>query len=458
MSLCPAARRQDIIFYTKHQPERGRDVLSPAKPEPYTAESLASSLRTHPAPRLYAIDWLRLIAVFAVFLFHIAHIFDLAGQANDITHDPAPSVRDSETSVALSVFAFFVYQWVMPVIFVLAGMTAWFSLRSRKGRRYVRERLSRLLVPFLFGSLILIPWNGYLSALNHRTFSGSYYSYLPVHFKRIWDALKIPQFHHGLSALYMTSWHLWFLAFLLLFSLLALPLFLRAGAEPHGRTQTYLADLCETPWGLAALGLPIMLTKLSLNAAFPSFLDWSDTLIFFLLFIYGWLFMTDPRFVRVLAGQAAAWFVVGCICYGIILGTYALGLLPQWLSHPSYSLGYSLYEILVSVDTWAWLLAIVGLGLRLLNFRTASLEYATEATLPFYILHQPIVLTIAFVVVQYQVGMVWKVATIGVTAFLTTILVYEFAVRRSVVLRTLFGMKRGHKASIFASISRIGVT
>jgi glucans biosynthesis protein C len=259
----------------------------------------------------------------------------------------------------------------------------------------------------------------------------------------MWDALRIPQFHHGLIALYTTSWHLWFLGFLLVFSLLALPLFVRAGAEPRGCTLIYLAGLCEEPWGLAVLGLPIMLIKLSLNAAFPSYLDWSDTLVFFVLFIYGWLFMTDIRFMRAIASQTAAWFFVGCICFATIVGTYELGYLMQWLTRPDYSWGYLLYQILVSVDTWAWLLAIIGFGLRSLNFGTASLEYATEATLPFYILHQPVILTIAFLVVQYQIGMVWKASIIAVTAFGATVLAYELVVRRSMVVRTLFGMKSG---------------
>jgi glucan biosynthesis protein C len=401
----------------------------------------ASGEMARRAARCYAIDWLRLIAILAVFLFHVAHIFDLAASANDLTHDPAPSVRNSEASVVLSGYAFFVYQWMMQLLFVLAGMTAWYSLRSRRGSRYLRERLERLLVPLLFGSLTLIPWNGYVSALNHATFRGSFWSYFPIHFERTWEALKIPQFHHSLIALYQTSWHLWFLGFLLIFSLLALPLFPRTETEQGSPTLIHLADLCEKPWGLSVLGMPIMLIKLPLNAAFPLYLDWSDTLVFFVLFVYGRLFMTDVRFTRAIARQTTGWLVVGCICFACLFGTYALGFLTQWLSRPEYTWSYSLYQILASVHTWAWVMAIMGFGLRWLNFRNAALDYANEAALPFYILHQPIILTIAFVVVQYRIGIGWKALIIGVTAFVITILLYEYAVRRTTVLRILFGMK-----------------
>ena len=404
--------------------------------------AVESRVTSAPATRLYAIDWLRLGAIVTVFLFHICHIFDLAARANDVTHDPSPSVRNPDSSVALTVYVFFVYHWVMQLLFLLAGMTAWYSLRSRTRGQYVRERLRRLLIPFVFGSLTLIPWNGYVSALNHASFSGSFWNYFPVHFERMWWALNIPRFHHGLIALYQTSWHLWFLAFLAIFALLAMPLRFGLAGQGHRRAMVFFATFAEKPWGLAIMGLPIIAIKFSLNAAFPDYLDWSDTLVFFALFLYGSLFMTDVRFTRAIARQANTWLIVACVSFGSLLGAHILGLLSQWMSHPEYSWSYSGYQLIVAIDTWAWVLAITGFGLRLLNFRNRFLEYANEAALPFYILHQPFILTIAFVVVQYHMAIGGKAVMISIAAFVTTMVAYEFAIRRSRVLRVLFGMKQ----------------
>ena len=129
---------------------------------------LTASPVGHPITRLYAIDWLRMLTMIVVFLFHVAHIFDL---------DPESSIKNSETSVGLSVYVFFVHQWQMHLFFLLAGTSSWFSLRTRASAPYLRERLHRLLVPLLFGSLVLIPWSAYLSALNHAVFDGSYWSF-----------------------------------------------------------------------------------------------------------------------------------------------------------------------------------------------------------------------------------------------------------------------------------------
>jgi len=382
--------------------------------------------------RNYAIDWLRIAIVLVVFFFHAAHIFDL---------DLAASVKNRDTSLALSVYAFFVYQWDMQLMFVLAGASAWFSLRTRTPEGYLRERSRRLLLPFACGSLVLIPWNGFMSALNHGTFHGSYWKFFPIHFEGIWTALKVPPLPYSPSVLFVTSWHLWFLGYLMVFSLLARPLFLFAGAEERPAVLVCVTSWCKEPWALCALGFPILLIKLALDASFPSHTGWSETLVWATLYCYGWLFMMEPRFLCKVVDQAAGWLAIGCICIAMLSGAYAMGYLSGWLNQPAYTWDYLLYQVVASVNTWAWVLAILGLGMRRLNFSNAVLEYAGECVLPFYILHQTVMFSISFVVVQYSLGIFWKFLIITIGAFLATLTIYEFALRRNDGLRIIFGMK-----------------
>jgi hypothetical protein len=151
--------------------------------------------------------------------------------------------------------------------------------------------------------------------------------------------------------------------------------------------------------------------------------------------------MTEPRFLRKAVDQATSWLAVGCICVAMLSGAYAKGYLSDWLNHPAYTWDYLLYQVVASVNTWAWVLAILGLGMRLLNFSNAVLEYAGERVLPFYILHQTVMFSIAFVVVQYSLGVFWKFLIITIGSFLTTLTIYELALRRSNGLRILFGMR-----------------
>lgn len=340
-------------------------------------------------------------------------------------------------------YGFFVFQWAVPLLFLLAGTSSWFSLRRRSSRSYLRERLQRLLIPLLFGSAVLIPWIGYMSALNHASFAGPFWEYIPIHFERTWASLKTSTLHYGPMALYYTSWHLWFLGYLLIFSVFSLGL-LRGTAR-----SCWLAALCERRVGLLVLGLPIAVLKVALGAAFPAYLDWSDTVVFFTFFIYGRLFMTDARFLRAVERDALVWLTVGCSSYALVLGTYALGYLPRWLAHPSYTPDYLVYQLLVAVTTWAWVLALVGCGLRWLNSDSAALRYADGAVLPFYILHQVAVATAGTIVVEWSAGVAVKFVVISGVAFATTMLTYELIVRRSRLLRVLFGVKAEVKTRAF---------
>jgi glucans biosynthesis protein C len=382
--------------------------------------------RAGDAIRMPAIDWMRAGAVLVIFIGHVARIFDF---------DPDGAIKNSDTSLAASVCLFFTLQWPVPLLFLLAGVSTGFSLRKRSARSFLGERVTRLVIPLLFGTAVLVPWIAYMSALNHASFDGSFWRWLPVHVQRTWDWLNMPHIRHGFVALYYTSWHLWFLGYLLIFSVCAAVAF-----RPGLRTD-WFARLCARRFGLLALVLPLVVIKLALGARFPAYLDWSDTLVYFTLFTYGWLFMTDARCLRAVERQALPWLAVGCASFTLILGSYALGYLPRWLAHPSYSPDYLLYQVLCAINTWAWVLGVAGCGLRWLDFENAVLRYAGGAVLPFYVLHQVAIATIGALVVRWHAGIGVKALVISTAAFAATMLAYELGVRRIRPMRVLLGLK-----------------
>jgi glucan biosynthesis protein C len=102
---------------------------------------------------------------------------------------------------------------------------------------------------------------------------------------------------------------------------------------------------------------------------------------------------------------------------------------------------------LASIIVWFALLAFVGFGMKYLNFSTPYLGYANEAVLPFYILHQTVLLSIGFFVVQWSIPAVLMWLIISVISFAIIMLLYEYLVRRHNALRYLFGMKELAKVS-----------
>ncbi len=99
------------------------------------------------------------------------------------------------------------------------------------------------------------------------------------------------------------------------------------------------------------------------------------------------------------------------------------------------------------LNAWCWLLAIFGFGMKHLNVNTPLLKYANEAVLPFYILHQTVIVTLGYFVVGWAIPDGLKFLIILSGSFVVSMSLYEFLVRRNNLLRVLFGMKSKQRAS-----------
>ena len=99
-------------------------------------------------------------------------------------------------------------------------------------------------------------------------------------------------------------------------------------------------------------------------------------------------------------------------------------------------------------NLWFWLMAILGLGQRYLNADNRVLRYARDASYPFYILHQTVIVAIGFFVVQSAASVLPKYLAIGACSLVVTIGLYDLIVRRTNVTRFLFGMKPMPRPSV----------
>ena len=93
------------------------------------------------------------------------------------------------------------------------------------------------------------------------------------------------------------------------------------------------------------------------------------------------------------------------------------------------------------LQSWCWLVAILGFVRRYLTIKNAFLQYANEAVLPFYLLHQTVLLLIGYFVVQWDMGVAAKYAIIGLCSFIAIMGIYELVIKRNNILRFLAGMK-----------------
>jgi glucans biosynthesis protein C len=364
--------------------------------------------------RVYYIDWLRVIAVLLLILFHTARIFDI--------WDPF-YVKNAETSSFLSYSVItFLNQWQIPLLFLLAGSSTWFALAIRSGKEYAAERLKRLLLPFLFGILVIVPPQAYLARFQKLGYNANYLKFLMDYFRVRGDLT-------GYTGLF-TPGHLWFILFLFAFSLASLPFLLYLRGSAGRKWISRLANSCENH-----LGLLLFLVPLIVAGALPD-IGGKNPFVYITLFVYGFILVADVRFQKILDNFRWAALILGLITLAGLIALEAIN-----LPTPKYSWGDILSFLLRTTDTWFWLMAILGFGQRYLNRTNPFLAYAAEGSYPFYILHQTVIVIIGYFVVQWDASTAVKYILIAGASLTATTLLYDRLVRHINLARFLFGMK-----------------
>jgi glucan biosynthesis protein C len=377
--------------------------------------------------RRYDIDWLRSLAMLAVFLFHCARLFDY-----DDWH-----VKNDQLTLGMSIFIGILVQWIMPIFFILSAESSYFSLRFRSAGHYVRERFKRLFIPLVFGIFAHVPFQVYFERVSHSQFSGSFIEFFPHYFDGLYG--------FGGNFAWM-GLHLWFLLVLLIFSMLVLPLFLFLRKDKVQRVISRAAVFFKRPGAILLFALPLALAELVFR---PDGLGrremggW-NIFVYLVIFIYGYLLASDIQFKAAIEKHRIASLVMAVITTVIMIFWRLSENYPSW----GYSFGYILAASLRAFNSWFWLTAILGFGSRYLNIKRGILRYTNRAVLPFYALHQTIILAIGFYVVRWEVSVALKYIIISLLSFATIMLIYDLVIKRVGLFRFLFGMKRHGRKTV----------
>jgi glucan biosynthesis protein C len=377
--------------------------------------------------RLYYLDWLRVLAILGVFLFHAVHPFD----ATDW------HIKNAEQSLAVTlVFVVFLYPWGMPLFFLLSGAGSRFALRRRTGRQYASERVKRLLIPFIIGSILLSPIQLFFE-WSHRTQIGVFEGALL-------EFLASREVGFNPQVFGWAGYHLWFLGFLFAYSLIALPLFLWLKQDAGRRFIAWLGGACDRRGGLFLFLIPLVLVQLILRPFYPAEHHWADFVYTLVFFVSGYILYADERFSQAIRRDWPFMLIAGILSTLFFFATAAAGVALEWMSTPGipqFYLGWSVF----SVNSWCWTIFVLYIGMRFLDFSNSFLKYWQDAILPFFLFHQPVIIIIAFYVVQWQASLLVKLPVVVLGSFLVTLGLYELIIRRIKPLGALFGMKPRQK-------------
>ena len=383
------------------------------------------------------LDAIRLVVVLGLVFFHSALVFD---ERDDFY------VKNAQTTEAVTWVAGLGVVWAMPALFLIAGLGSWHSIQRRGARGFVRERLLRLGVPLVFATVTIVPVPQWLRL---KAADPGYDESYPRFLLRFFDVrLEPSDFPFLLEGEHFETGHLWFVVLLLAFSLMLAPL---AARLPVGR----LSWVARRGVFLVVPALLLMVigALLGMEEAFAGWSRWA----YLLFFVLGFVLAADDRFRTAMRRDARVAAVAGIVLFGGAGALLSSADGEPFTDMTAHAIGARLF---FAAAGWCWLVAILGLldrpdrrdrsaepaagpaDSRLTAPRDRPvLAYLAAAALPLYILHQPIVVTVAYFAVRWPTPMIVKYLALVAISFVVMFAVYEVLVRRTRPTRFLFGMR-----------------
>lgn len=391
-----------------------------------------------PAQRLYFLDWIRIGAFMLLIAYHTGMYY-----SGGDWHVKSPYAGD-----ALDPLMQLSSPWRLGLLFMISGVASAFMLRKIAVGAFLRQRSVRLLVPLVFGMLVIVPPQSYFEVVEKVAYQGGYGDFMRLYvggyhgFCREHDCLRLPTWNH-----------LWFVVYLWAYTLVLGGLAVLAGAR-LGRWSDRLGQVMR---GWKIIVLPVALlaaARFALADHFPNTHalvdDWYGHAEYFPLFLLGALMATQAKFWQEV--DALRWTSLG-----LWLGGWAIltcrNALPEAIGNtPAMEALFPLFRTLYAMGQWVPILAVCGFGHRHLAFDSAKRRYLTEAVFPVYIVHQTLIVCMAHWLKVAKLAPGLEGAILMILTLCFSLVIYE-VVRRVAVLRPLFGLSLRRPAAEPVAVS-----
>jgi peptidoglycan/LPS O-acetylase OafA/YrhL len=365
------------------------------------------------------------MVILTVFLYHSTRFFNLGDW----------HVKNLTLSWRVEIWEQFLATWMMPMCFVISGMSVFYALGKGRIGGFVKDKILRLFVPLVVGIFTHSALQVYLERLSVGQFNGSFFEFYPHYFEGM----------YGFGGNF--GWmgiHLWYVEMLFIFSLIFLPLFWLLTRGVGQRLVSKLGNVLAIPGVVILLTFPLTLILIFVDEGSPLGMDvWGGwgILSHAWFFLSGFLIASNERLQQSIQRLRWLW-LAGAVLLTITQVSDAIAF------HGSFGLEHE------DLMAFLWILTFLGWARQRLNFGTPRLQRANEAVLPFYILHQPVLISIGYFVVQWAIPDLAKWTIIAASSFIIILALYEYVVRRVNMLRFLFGMKTMKRAPLTTSADR----
>jgi glucan biosynthesis protein C len=375
--------------------------------------------------RLYFLDWVRIVAFLVLILYHVGMYY--------VTWDW--HVKSPYASDAIEPFMMMSSPWRLSLLFLISGVAASFMLAKVGALSFMRQRSVRLLVPLVFGMFVIVPPQAYFEVVEKVAYQGGYADFMRLYVSGYGGFCKATE------CLDMPTWnHLWFVAYLWVYTLVLGAIILALGARFDRLANKVVSWL--DGWKLIVLPVAVLgLIRIALLSRFPVTHglddDWYNHATSLSLFVLGaMLGRSGAAWQRF---DNARWTALGLAfaCWASLIVFYSL---PETImQHPDIDNWRMLMRIVYMLCAWGAIVAVCGFAHRHLNRDNAARAYLTQAVFPVYILHQTLIVTIAHLIKPAKIAPAPEGLILIVLTLTISFGVFE-VVRRVAVLRPFFGL------------------
>ncbi|MFZ2905458.1 MAG: acyltransferase family protein [Cyclobacteriaceae bacterium] len=341
--------------------------------------------------RRYDIDWIRVIAIGLLLLYHTAIGFQPWGMMIGFIATKEPWVSLWTPMAMLNV-------WRIPLLFFVSGMGVYLALQNRNWKQLVAERTTRIFIPFVFGIFCIIPIHVYS-----------------------W------QYYYGMKPAYVADpGHLWFLGNIFVYVLLFMPVFYYMKRNEGGRVAQTMKKIMSSPFGLLLvfgffiaeiLLIDPQIYELYVMTAHGFFLG-------LIAFFFGFCFMMGGEgFWKMIVTWRWLFLAVGFILFmlRVVLAVVTM-------------------RLLIPVESLCWILAVLAFGHRYLNKPSQTLQYLSAAAYPVYIVHMIFLYLGSMLIFPLPIAVELQFVLTLLFTVAGCVGAYEI-IRRVNFLRPLFGLR-----------------
>ena len=349
--------------------------------------------------RVNYIDNLRTVIVSLLIIYHLGIAYNSWGEANYIFFERVNLIAS---------IVVFISPWFMPLMFLLAGVSAAFSIRKRGYSEFIKERFIRLGIPLLFGIIIINPILSFIADQSHNGYDGNYFEHYPIYFTRFTD---LTGYDGG-----FTLGHFWFIAVLIIISCLGCGVIKFIDCISRSNRNIMLIINCFVIiLAIAVFDVTFFGKKI------PTYLC---------VYLLGYYLFSNQEFIKKLVKIKILFvfvFVLSSIMNTILfvyIEDYAL--LNNICNYLSFVTGIP---------------ALICLAKGYLDYSNKISRYCARLSYVFYIVHFPIVVLCQYFISLTGVGSIYNFV---LSLFISTILSCSvcYIIEKNAVIGCLFGLKR----------------